>query len=269
MSDAPHDDRAFGTVHPDAPVTRAELERALRNLNLNDLELRDAVLQLGARLVSLTDELTRRLDGVEPEPAPPGTPAAPPQRTIEAAAMAGVPATLDKIRATDVVTPSRVNLDLGDDKYAVEPSTPPCDEVLHLCGARCCTFNFALSTLDLDEGVIRWDHGAPYLIRQRASDGYCVHNHPAGHHCTVHEFRPRVCRTYDCRDDPRIWIDFARRIPATVEASKIPPPRVAETEFDLMTRARAVAEAIKVERTSVDQGFADLGPRLGPKPSGQ
>lgn len=26
--------------------------------------------------------------------------------------------------------------------------------------------------------------------------------------------RPAVCRSYDCRDDPRIWSDYARRIPA-------------------------------------------------------
>ncbi|MBL0219994.1 MAG: YkgJ family cysteine cluster protein [Myxococcales bacterium] len=41
------------------------------------------------------------------------------------------------------------------------------------------------------------------MIRQRASDEYCVHNDPETHHCTVHSARPRVCRTYHCRDDKR------------------------------------------------------------------
>jgi hypothetical protein len=30
----------------------------------------------------------------------------------------------------------------------------------------------------------------------------------------VYEHRPAICRTYDCRKDPRIWIDFEKRIPA-------------------------------------------------------
>src|SRR5215467_4814865 len=90
----------------------------------------------------------------------------------------------------------------------------PCAELIPLCQARCCTLSFALSTEDLDEGVIRWDYGQPYLIRQRSSDGYCVHNAPGSHACTVHAFRPRVCRGYDCRKDTRVWIDYEQRIPA-------------------------------------------------------
>jgi len=67
------DEHAYGTAAPDAPATRAELERAVRNLHMSDLDLRDAMLRLAARVVALTDELTRRLDGVErcpPRPAP-------------------------------------------------------------------------------------------------------------------------------------------------------------------------------------------------------
>jgi len=60
-------DHAYGTAAPDAPATRAELERGLRSLHLSDLDLRDAVLQLAARVVALTDELTllRHLFGSE------------------------------------------------------------------------------------------------------------------------------------------------------------------------------------------------------------
>lgn len=256
-------DRAYGTADDDAPVTRRDLERALRNLNLSDLELRDAILQLGARVVALTDELTRRLDGVEPDPAPPGTPAAPSAGTLEAVVAAHLPSLFAQVRAADAQGPTRVSLDLGADKYTVEAVSPPCDELLPLCGARCCTFNFALSTADLDEGVIRWDYGQPYLIRQRASDGFCVHNDPSSRHCTVHAHRPRVCRTYDCTTDARIWLDYANRVPAPPAAqSTVPEPM----QFDLMKRAQTRAAVIRTENGSVGNAYADPGPIPGPVP---
>lgn len=263
MPDEPRD-RAYGTAAPDAPVTRADFERALRHLNLSDLELRDAMLKLGARLVALTDELTRRLDGVEPDPAPPDTPAPPPTATLETSVLQQVRGALLQIRVADAQSPGRVDLDLGPDKYEVASSDPPCDEVLHLCGARCCTFDFALSSRDLDEGVIRWDHGLPYRIRQRASDGYCVHNDPQTRGCTVHHHRPRVCRVYDCRSDPRIWIDFARRIPAPPEAARIPREPDDATELDLVARVRARAAAIEAEQRAMSGGYADAAPTVGP-----
>src|SRR5262245_46643293 len=43
------------TGSPDAPVSRRELERALRGLVLSDLDTRDTLLQLAARVVALTD----------------------------------------------------------------------------------------------------------------------------------------------------------------------------------------------------------------------
>ena len=259
------DDLAFGTADDDAPVSRRDLERALRNLNLSDLELRDAILQLGARVVALTDELTRRLDGVEPDPAPPGTPATPSEGTLETVVASLVPSLFAQVRAADAQGPTRVSLDLGPDKYTVEAASPPCDELLHLCHARCCTLNFALSTADLDEGVIRWDYGQPYLIRQRASDGYCVHNDPSSRHCTVHAYRPRVCRSYDCTTDARIWLDYANRIPAPpAEQTSVPEPM----QFDLMKRARTRAAAISAENQSVGNAFADPAPIPGPRPRG-
>lgn len=259
-------DPGFGTVALHAPATRGDLERALRNLNLADLEMREALLLMGARLVTLTDELTRRLDGVEPEPARPGTPAPPPTETLEVTVMRNLGSVLGQIRLADVAQRSRISLDTGPDKYAVEPSDPPCDEVLHLCQARCCTFNFALSSRDLDEGVIRWDHGQPYLIRQRASDGYCVHNDPGSHGCTVHGHRPRVCRVYDCRTDRRVWLDFARRVPAPLEDAHVVPPEPPLTELDLVDRLHARTAAITAERTAMAGGYADPGPTRGPKP---
>jgi hypothetical protein len=257
MADESH---AYGTVEPDAPITRAELERALRNLNLRDADTRDALLQLAARVVSLTDELTRRLDGVEPIPAPPNTPAPVATSTIEHSVNEQLDMTLVKIRAADLHR--GVALDAGGDKYAAPVAGPNCAELIHLCQARCCTFTFPLSTADLDEGVLRWDYGKPYSIRQRASDGYCVHNDPASHGCSVHAQRPRVCRVYDCRDDKRIWSDFENRIVA--EPGTAFEPASEQAPIDLVARVRARANAMATEEEAVVTAYGDAAARRGP-----
>lgn len=101
------------------------------------------------------------------------------------------------------------------DKYALG-DLPEIDCVarLPLCQARCCTLVFPLSVQDLEERVVRWDYARPYQIARRP-DGYCVHSGEGSCMCTVYEKRPGVCRSYDCRNDTRIWLDFEKRIPAT------------------------------------------------------
>jgi Fe-S-cluster containining protein len=100
------------------------------------------------------------------------------------------------------------------DKYAMGALPEiDCEARLPLCRARCCTLVFPLSAQDLDERVVRWDYGRPYQIARR-DDGYCVHNEPGTCHCSVYAQRPAICRGYDCRRDPRIWVDFEQRIPA-------------------------------------------------------
>lgn len=269
MSEPRPDPDAYGTAARDAPVPRGDVERAIRNLNVTNVELRDMVLQLAARVVTLTDELTRRLDGVEPLPALPGTPAVASGATFEAAVDQAVGPTLAKIRANDARSPTRVSLDAGDSKYDTETPPIPCAELIPLCHARCCALRFALSTEDLDEGVIRWDYGRPYLIRQRASDGYCVHNDPDRRACTVHAQRPRVCRAYDCRRDPRVWIDYEQRIPTPLAghqhagtSAEPPTPPL----FDLIERAKARSAALDREMIAVDSAYADAGPTRGPGP---
>ena len=263
MSSSDEERPVYGTAD-DSPVSRRDFERAIRALNASDVETRDALLKLAAHVVSLTDELTRRLDNVEPQPAPPGTPANQSGHTVEATVAAYMPHTLDEIRARD--THQRVSLDTGVSKYDVESVSPPCDELLPICKARCCSLSFALSTEDLDEGVIRWDYGQPYLIRQRASDKYCVHNHPDSRGCTVHEYRPRVCRVYDCRKDERIWVDFEQRILAPVEDS---PPEPASEKIDLvelLERVTARRAAAHFEAASLAQSYSDAEPVVGPPP---
>ncbi len=258
---------AFGTAAPDAPVSRSDFERAVRSLNASDLALRDVIMQLAARVVALTDELTRRVDGVEPQPAAPNTPAAPPETTLEDAVDAAMDRTLTQIRAHDLST--RVAFDLiVEDKYQTPSPDVPCDELIPICGARCCTLSFALTPADLDEGVIRWDYGQPYLIAQRASDGYCVHNAPGSRGCTVHSHRPRVCRTYDCREDKRIWSDYANRILATADdlAEVAEASKHAVPQFNLVERAKRRAMAVLVETRAVTESCAESAPRPGPAP---
>lgn len=101
------------------------------------------------------------------------------------------------------------------DKYALHDLPRiDCEARLSLCQARCCTLSFALSRQDVLEGLLRWDKRLPYRIA-RADNGYCVHNQRCV--CEVYAQRPAPCRSYDCRQDPRIWIDFEQRIPMSWE----------------------------------------------------
>src|ERR1051325_2956135 len=87
-----------------------------------------------------------------------------------------------------------------------------CESRLHLCKAACCRLPFALSKHDVQEGVVKWELGQPYL-NARHDDGYCVHLGKDTCQCTVYNQRPIPCRGYDCRKDERVWIDFEKRIP--------------------------------------------------------
>lgn len=258
------DDEHYGTEAPDAPVKRADFERALRFLNMSDLDVRDSLLRLAAHVVALTDELTRRLDGVEPLPAEPNTPARPASGTIEDAVGEQLTPTFLKIQLSEVNNPGR-RVWLESDpqsKYDVAAADVPCAELIHLCGARCCTYSFPLSTADLDEGVIRWDYGRPYMIRQRASDHRCVHNDPSTKGCTVHAQRPIVCRKYDCRNDVRVWIDYEKRIPAPLDTKDS-----SSTEIDLFERLRRREMSYVSENDAVTHMWPESEPRTGPQPA--
>jgi hypothetical protein len=98
------------------------------------------------------------------------------------------------------------------DKYAFEAEAHvDCENRVHLCKAACCRMIFPLSRQDIAERIILWDLESPYLIAQ-AEDGYCRHLDRTARKCTVREHRPIPCRAYDCRNDPRIWSDFANYV---------------------------------------------------------
>jgi Fe-S-cluster containining protein len=132
----------------------------------------------------------------------------------------------------------RVRLaDMGD-KYAEGQSVEiDCASLIPLCHARCCTFRFFLTKQDLDEGVVRWDYGNPYWIKQTA-EGFCIHSDPQTRACTIHTKRPHICRQYDCRNDKRVWIDFEQRIPAPMQVISGDAP-VAMAEVAMQNTMRA------------------------------
>lgn len=105
---------------------------------------------------------------------------------------------------------SVVKLATFRDKYALDSHDIDCAARIPLCGARCCSFDVALGPQDVAEGV-PFDLHAPYMLPR--AHGRCVCMDAAGA-CTIYDKRPGACRAYDCRRDPRVWIDFEARIPA-------------------------------------------------------
>jgi Fe-S-cluster containining protein len=81
-----------------------------------------------------------------------------------------------------------------------------CVNRIHLWKAACCRLPLALSKEDLQEGIVRWDLGQPYIIA-RDQERYCSHLEKGTCCCMVYAHRPIPCRGYDCRKDARIWLD--------------------------------------------------------------
>jgi Fe-S-cluster containining protein len=209
------------------------MERGLRKANLMVEELRDEIMELRAQVLALTEALAAG-------------------GAVDVSALRErASAALERLRA------AADGVQIGDpsiDKYQATSPPIPCAELLPLCRARCCTLEFALSTQDLDEGTVRWDHGRPYMVLRRA-DGYCHHNEPDGFGCGVYAQRPLPCRVFDCRGDRRIWTDYDRRIPAppsAIDDAEPDPPDVLAAE--VVQRARTRQLALTMEDLALDAG---------------
>jgi len=103
-------------------------------------------------------------------------------------------------------------LDPEYDKYTFDQEAQvDCESRLAVCKAVCCKLPFALSKQDVEEGIIRWEFGRPYLIAH-GEDGYCVHMDRNTFKCTVRENRTVPCRGFDCRDNEKwkIWVDYEK-----------------------------------------------------------
>ncbi len=100
------------------------------------------------------------------------------------------------------------------DKYTFDQEAHvDCESRLNICKAVCCKLPFAMSKQDVEEGIIRWEFGRPYLIAH-GDDGYCVHLDRDTYKCTVREHRTVPCRGFDCRDNEkwRVWVDYEKKI---------------------------------------------------------
>ena len=100
------------------------------------------------------------------------------------------------------------------DKYTFEHGADEdCQNRLPVCKAVCCKFPFALSRQDVEEGIIHWEFGRPYLIAHGA-DGYCVHLDRENYKCTVYEHRTVPCRGFNCKDNERwkVWADYEKKV---------------------------------------------------------
>jgi Fe-S-cluster containining protein len=205
------------TLDPDTLFT-------LRTLLLRTEELRGDLLHLAARVIALEEHIapsaSESIDDRE--------------HTL-----------LSDLQAADDASHYRLHIAEPVDKYTVDSSGPDCASIIPICQARCCTLSFPLSTQDLDENLIQFDLGRPYLIAH-ADDGHCVHLDRTTRGCGCYSHRPAICRTYDCRTDPRIWSDFSTLTlaPPGIES---PPPDT----FALHERARLRELALAAESFSI------------------
>jgi Fe-S-cluster containining protein len=112
---------------------------------------------------------------------------------------------------------SRIGLlyqDPEEDKYAFDGNPEiDCQSCLQSCKAICCKIPFALSRQDVQEGLVRWEFGRPYLIAHD-KDGYCVHLNRENYQCAAYEHRPLPCRGFNCRDNEKwpVWQNFDAQV---------------------------------------------------------
>jgi hypothetical protein len=142
--------------------------------------------------------------------------------TAQGALVGGHARLLERVgaRASEAIEP-KVRLRQFVDKHQVQSSDVDCAALFPLCHARCCSFSFDLTTQDIDDGI-KWEIEKPYAILHER-DHFCTHLDRGNGGCTVYDKRPATCRGYDCRNDPRIWADYDKRIPAPMGA--LQPPK--------------------------------------------
>lgn len=119
------------------------------------------------------------------------------------------------------LAPTVVRLSVVQDKRAVPSADIDCASLLPLCKGRCCAMEVALSEEDLGERRLAWDLRQPYQLRRDPEHGYCSYLGHGGR-CAVYDDRPATCRQYDCRRDPRVWLDWERKLPAPLPWNLVP-----------------------------------------------
>jgi len=118
-----------------------------------------------------------------------------------------------------------------DDKYTVESPDIDCASLIPLCGARCCSFEVMLSKQDVLEKKLPFVVEQPYMLPRDPASKRCACMDAVGA-CTAYDYRPATCRTYDCREDRRVWIDYDRRIAAPLPEAIRPTAAAFEAPDD-------------------------------------
>src|SRR3989338_10209071 len=75
------------------------------------------------------------------------------------------------------------------------------------CGSACCYFSRKEVLEDEvprlgEKNVVK--EGREYYLRNNLMTGTCVFLDPTTSGCKIYDRRPRTCRSYDCRNDPRV-----------------------------------------------------------------
>ena len=162
---------------------------------------------------------------------------------------------LGRVKGGDVST---VRLSVFADKRSVPSSDVDCATLLPLCRGRCCAMDVSLSAQDVAEGKLEWDLHQPYLLRKNPESGYCAHV-DEHRNCSVYDERPGTCRAYDCRRDPRVWIDYEQRIPAPLPWH-LEPPDVRARGPGSMSPTEGDGDGLGGGAGSDGQASGDAGP---------
>lgn len=80
------------------------------------------------------------------------------------------------------------------------------------CGAACCTtFHVFLTPDEARSGRYLWDLRAPYKLLADEW-GTCVYFDRDTLGCGIWQERPKACRSFDCRQETRVWQDYPQRV---------------------------------------------------------
>ena len=205
----PRPDPADSAVGPAATV--AELEEGLRQLHRMEMQTKLTLERVEAQ-VAAAIKVLHRAEFVN-------------EQVVEAEADVQRMRIYEK-RQSD----AQVQLGPDVDKHTVATSPVDCATLLPPCKARCCRLTVALDFKDIEDGL-RSEYARPYLLKRDRATGYCVYSEATTHACSAYDVRPSIGRTYDRRNDARVWADFEARKPAPWRDDVDPAPPLVQTRL--------------------------------------
>jgi len=70
------------------------------------------------------------------------------------------------------------------------------------------------------EEAARIPHSGTGRVLDKDEDGFCIHLDRASMKCRIWHRRPRVCRAYDCNDDPMLPVALGGKFRNIVELAR-------------------------------------------------